>query len=308
MSGEFDFIREKLAPLAKGEGALALSDDVALLLDQDGPLITSMDMMVAGRHFRPTDPYDTIAQKILRANLSDIVAKGARPVGYLLSCAWQHPINKDHMDLFVAGLAAAHDRWAGLELLGGDTVTTDGPACFSVTIFGACLGQGPVLRSGAKPGQQIWVSGNLGDAALGLQYPYIDGALDRAYLLPDPPIAAAEVIANCGAASIDLSDGLLADAGHIARQSGCKLVINKSALPLSNAARILLANAPEAWPLIWSGGDDYQTLLTADLNKADQLEKAGFTLIGKVEEGEGVVLLDAEGRPIETAQSGFSHF
>ncbi len=306
MTGEFDFIKDKLAPLATAEGAMGLSDDVALLLADGSPLITSMDMMVAERHFRASDPYDTVAQKLLGANVSDIVAKGARPHSYLLSCAWPLPVDEVQQDAFVEGLKIAQDRW-GLSLLGGDTVTTDGPACFSVTIFGICLGAGPVLRSRAKPGQQVWVTGTLGDAALGLNYPYIDGALDRAYLLPNPPVDQAAVIAEHAAASIDVSDGLLADAGHIANQSGCKLVLNKEALPLSNAARILLADTPEAWPLIWSGGDDYQALVCADTDKADHFREAGLTLIGSVELGVGVTLFD-NGVPVETGQGGFSHF
>lgn len=307
MSGEFDFIREKLAPLATVGEALGLTDDVALLHADVGPLITSMDMMVAGRHFRHTDPYDTVAQKLLAANVSDIVAKGAKPVAYMLSCAWAQPVDDAQMDRFVDGLGLAQAKW-GLTLLGGDTVTTDGPASFTVTIFGTPFGDGPILRSGAKPGQQVWVSGTLGDAALGLHYPHIDGALDRAYLTPLPPFDAAEVIAKHGTASIDLSDGLLADGAHIADQSGCKLVLNKAALPLSNAARLLLANAPEAWPLIWSGGDDYQTLVCAPPESATHFQQAGFTLIGDVQVGEGVVLLDIDGQEITAGQDGFTHF
>lgn len=306
MSGEFDFIRDKLAPLATGAEAFGLSDDVALLCADSGPLITSMDMMVAGRHFRAHDPYDMVARKLIAANVSDIIAKGANPIAYMLSCAWQSPQDETRMDAFVTGLKTAQTEW-DISLLGGDTVTTDGPESFAVTIFGSCLGQGPVLRSGAGPGQQVWVSGTLGDAALGLNYPHIDGVLDRAYLLPDPPANAAEVIAQHAAASIDISDGLIADAGHIAKQSGCQLILHKEALPLSNAARLLLANAPEAWPLIWSGGDDYQALVCADADKAEQFGTAGFTLIGEVEEGEGVTLLD-NGQQIDVGQGGFTHF
>lgn len=305
MTGEFDFIRDRLAPLATSKNALGLADDIALI--PDGKLITSMDMLVAGRHFRPHDPYDTVAQKLLGANVSDIVAKGARPVAYMLSCAWSSPIDADAQDLFVGGLKVAQDKW-GLSLLGGDTVSTDGDAAFSVTIFGECLNEKPVLRSGARAGQSVWVSGTLGDAALGLQYPYIDQALDQVYLLPNPPIDAAQTIADCASASIDISDGLTADAQHIADQSGCRIVLNKTALPLSQSARMVLANAPEAWPLIWSGGDDYQTLLTADDAHADALLKAGFTKIGVVEEGGAEVTLKDRDVVIDTSQAGYRHF
>ncbi|MGH6900683.1 MAG: thiamine-phosphate kinase, partial [Geminicoccaceae bacterium] len=241
--GEFAFIARRLRPLATAEGALGLADDAALLDPAPGrQLVLAKDAMVAGVHFLGDDPPAQIARKLLRVNLSDLAAMGAAPLGYLLALARSKEIADVWLGEFCAGLAADNAEFA-IPLLGGDTVATPGPLTLSLTALGEVPKGAALLRGGARPGDDIWVSGTLGDAALGLEA--LQGKLDvtgeaRAYLieryrLPRPRLALGQALRGTASAAIDISDGLIADLGHVLEVSEVGAELHADALPLSPA-------------------------------------------------------------------------
>lgn len=320
---EFDFIRERLAPLAaEAPGARGLADDAAVIAPPAGEtLVVSADMLVAGVHFRTEDPLDRVAMKALRVNLSDLAAKGAAPIGYFLSVAWPHDADARARDLFVEGLARDQDRY-GVALYGGDTTSTPGPMTVAITAFGSAPPATVVGRDGARPGDAVFVTGTIGDAALGLlaltgETPEL-GAEDVAqlvarYQLPEPRLGAATAVRRARAA-IDVSDGLMADAGHVARASGIALALDVEALPLSPAAAAWLAAQPDrdaARVALATGGDDYELLLCGPPDLGAALAAAlgvPVTRIGVVREGEGATLSAADGRTLKIPKAGFTHF
>ena len=266
---EFDLIRRYFAPLATSPGADQLRDDVALIAPG---LIATKDAIVEGIHFLPDDPLDTVAQKLVRVNVSDIIAKGGKPDAALLALVW--PKGRPHEDLeaFARGLGKDLQRW-GAHLAGGDTTSTDGPLTLTLTLTGRVGQRGPVRRSGAEPGDDVWVTGAIGDSWLGLQ-----AATDRLgplsaearnllvsrYRVPEPPrLPVADLVAAHATASIDISDGLVADAGHVAEASGARLVLRAADVPLSAVAAYYVENAKADLRALLTGGDDYQTLFTA---------------------------------------------
>ena len=310
---EFDFIRDVLAPLA-GEGAFGLTDDAAVLRAGAGALVVTADMLVEGRHFTVDCPPETVAKKALRVNLSDV----AWPAGRDL--AWKQA--------FVRGLAEDQARY-GVSMLGGDTTVTDGPFTVAITAFGAPAapefeGRAMVRRSSARPGHAVYVTGDIGAPGLGLRalegQPMPAGtdteALVAAYRLPQPAVAVAPAVAAHAAAAIDVSDGLLADAAHIARQSGVCIVLDLDAAALSAAAQAWLEAQQDraaALAALAASGDDYQILLTAPEGAADALGGAGreagirLTRIGHVEAGQGL-RVHAAGAEIRPDRLGFTHF
>lgn len=316
--GEFEFIRRYLAPLS-GEGGFALTDDAAELIAGEGWVVTS-DMMIAGRHFLADDPLDGIAQKALRANLSDLAAKGAAPVHYMLSLALPDDFSQADMAALASGLAEDQTRY-GVKLLGGDTTATNGPLTLSITALGKRPDKGMMRRNGAQAGDRLYVTGRIGEAWLGLQA--LQGRFQgewagqkAAYRQPEPPVALAAYLPGLASAALDISDGLLADAGHIARQSGKRLEVDLSLMPVSEQARrwIEADDAPDDRLLdLATGGDDYQILFAAPPSAADAVAYAadqtgiGITRIGGVSEGEGV---NATGRngPVWAVRAGFTHF
>lgn len=324
---EFDLIRRCFAPLATSPGADGLRDDVAVILhDVDDRLIATADTIVEGIHFLPDDPIDTVAAKLVRVNASDIVAKGGRPDGALLMLTWPRGRRADGIDLFAARLGKELARWGG-HLIGGDTSATDGPLVLSLTLLGRCGRRGPVRRMGAGAGDDVWVTGAIGDGWLGLRAArgMLDGSglseadrarLAGAYRAPEPPpLAFAGIVAQHASASIDVSDGLVADAGHLAAASGVALVVAAADTPLSDVAMRWLATAPEAdIRALLTGGDDYQTLFTARPTAAQAIRDAcaaadiRVTRIGRVERGEGVSVIDGSGRALEFDHAGWRHF
>ena len=321
--GEFERIARFFAPLA-GPGALNLSDDVALI---DGPAgeqyALTTDTIIEGVDYFPDDPPFQVAQKLLRVNLSDIAAKGAVPFGYLLTTA----LPKTHGDTWLAeftkGLAADQKEF-GVMLLGGDSSGTPGPATLTLALIGKVAKGRAVLRSTARAGDQIYVSGTLGDAALGLAVRKGElgkelSAAERDYLvdryrLPRPRVALGPHLGGIAHAMIDISDGLLADLGHISGASGLRGVVRQSLLPLSPAARTAIAANPTLNSAVTGGGDDYELLLTAPAEAADAIAKASaavgvpVTAIGAMEKGDGVALLDAAGRALKVELKGYAHF
>ena len=316
-AGEFELIRRHFAPLA-APSALGLRDDAATLTPPAGSdLVLTVDAMVQGVHFLPDDPPDLIARKLLRINLSDLAAKGARPLGYLLTAAWTAELPEDWIAAFAGGLGEDQKAF-GCPLLGGDTVSTPGPLCFSLTAIG-CVPAGRMLRrSGAEPGDLVFVSGAIGDGALGLrairgELPRLAGA-DRAYLaeryrLPQPRLALGPRLIGLAHAAMDVSDGLVADLGHIAETSGVSAVIEAARVPLSAAGR-----RADRLELALTGGDDYEILFTApptaDTAVAALARELGLPLarIGRIGAGAGVTAVNADGAPIELSSKGWRHF
>jgi thiamine-monophosphate kinase len=252
---------------------------------------------------------------MLRVNLSDLAAKGAKPVGYLMTTALGPDIDEAWIAKFTSGLAADQREYA-IALMGGDTVATPGPTTLSVTALGIVPTGKALRRRGARPGDRLYVSGTIGDGALGLKVlrgQLLDlareqrAALEDRYHLPRPRLELGEALLASGqvTASMDVSDGLVADAGHIAAASRCGLIIRADRVPLSPAAADALANDLDLLPSILGGGDDYELLFTA---------AAGFaaselvTEIGEVVSGSGVKVLDRDGVEIPLATAGFQHF
>jgi thiamine-monophosphate kinase len=316
--GEFEFIARRLRPLATARGALDLTDDAALLdLAPGRQLVLTKDAMVAGVHFLPDDPPGQIAQKLLRVNLSDLAAMGAAPLGYLLALARPREITDGWLGDFCAGLAADNAAF-GIALLGGDTVSTPGLLTLSLTAVGEVPQGAALLRGGAKSGDGVWVSGTLGDAALGLkvlqgELPVTGearaGLIER-YRLPQPRLTLGEALRGIASAAIDISDGLVADLGHILEVSGVGAELHAATLPLSDAARDL----PGARDAALSGGDDYELLFTVPPERRAEIEVLArrldlpLTRVGAIRAEAGLNVLDEKGRELTIPKGGWQHF
>ncbi|MCW8086634.1 thiamine-phosphate kinase [Sabulicella glaciei] len=307
MSGpppEFGLIARHFAPLA-GPGGLGLLDDAALLSPPLGQeLVLAADAMVAGVHFLPDDPPDTIGRKLLRVNLSDLAAMGADPLGYLMTIALPRGTGDDWLAGFAAGLAEDQARF-GLRVLGGDTVSTPGPLSLSLTILGTVPAGQAIRRVGARPGDEIWVSGRIGDGWLGLraargEWPDPEGALARRYRLPEPRVETGRALRGVARAMLDVSDGLLQDLSHLCRLGGCAAEVEAARIPVSDASADIAALA--------TGGDDYELLLAAAPEDASRCAALGLAPIGRFTEGPPrVTLRDAAGGDITPRRLGWSH-
>lgn len=323
VAGEFETIRRLFAPLAHPEWGRGLRDDVAVVPSRPGfDLVLTKDTIVEGVHFLPTDPLDTVAQKLLRVNLSDIAAKGAEPFGYLLSCGWSERCGWPERQAFAAGLAADQKAF-GVALLGGDTVVTPGPAVFSATLMGWSPKGRTVSRAGARPGDLVFVTGFIGDGWLGLQAaqqklglaPERLAALVEHYRRPIPRLIFADAIRDAASASVDVSDGLIADLGHVASASGVGIEIDLEVTPLSPAGQAWFAGRVDeqaALEKLVTGGDDYEIAFTAAARDEPALRREAerrhiwLTCLGRVTEGKGVTARFA-GRPVAIAAPGFTH-
>lgn len=317
--GEFAFIRKHLRPLARDHPAgLDLADDAAVLAVPPGrELVVTKDAMVAGVHFLADDPPAAIAQKLLRVNLSDLAAMGAEPIGYLVALARPSTCDDAWLAAFAHGLAEDQREFA-CALFGGDTVSTPGPLTLSLTALGTIPPGQAILRTGAQPDDDLWVSGTLGDAALGLQV--LEGQLDLPatatvflvdrYRRPQPRLALGIRLRGLASAMLDVSDGLLADLAHILEASDMGAVIEADRLPLSMAAR----SAPEPREAALSGGDDYELLFSAPAARRGEIEALGrdlrlpLTRIGRIDAVPGLRALDAAGRPVLAPRTGWTHF
>ena len=322
--GEFELIERYFRPLAGDPGALSLTDDAAVYAPPGGhEVVLKADLIAEGIHFFSDDPPKSIASKALRVNLSDLAAKGATPVGYLLSLALHADWTEAWIAGFAAGLAADQARY-GVSLFGGDTSRAAGGTVVSVAAFGEAPKGSIVRRAGAKPGDIVFVSGTIGDAALGLRIRLgtldampaggsADHLLDR-YLHPQPRVELAPVIRRYATASLDVSDGLVGDFAHICKQSGVVGEIEAAAVPLSAGAKALVASDPTALATVLTGGDDYEILATVREGDADEFAEAAamagvpMTRIGRVIEGQGPpVVLGPEG-PIRLGHFSHTHF
>lgn len=312
MSGpdEFEAIARLFRPLTRGAPeALGLQDDAAAIPARPGyDLIVTKDAVVEGVHFPIGEAPDVAARKLLRVNLSDLAAKAAEPYGYFLAVSWPPSWDAAARESFVRGLDE-DGRTFGLVLLGGDTTSTPGPMTASATMLGWVPAGSMVRRSGARPGDLVLVSGPIGDGLLGLMAArgeLADPELEHRYRVPQPRLDLRDALRAHVSAAADISDGLIADAGHIAEASGAAITLRLEALPLSDGARRWLAGAgdkAEALLRLASGGDDYQIVCTAPPQAAARL---GLTVLGEVAEGTGVRVL-LEGRTLDPGAGGWVH-
>ncbi|MGZ8388667.1 MAG: thiamine-phosphate kinase [Rhodoplanes sp.] len=327
-SGEDRLIARHFRPLATDPGAFGLTDDAAILVPPAGcDLVLKADAIIGGVHFLPDDPPGTVAQKALRVNLSDLAAKGARPLGFLLSLALPKEIGEDWLAAFARGLKEDAERYA-CPLFGGDTDRTPGPIMVSVAAFGAVPHGTMVRRSGARPGDRVVVTGMIGDAVLGLKLRRDPNAaarwrLDLAmrdalvarYRLPQPRNAVAEIFRRHASGGMDVSDGLAGDLAKLCAASGVDAVIDAAHVPLSDGARRAVAAEPALLADLLTGGDDYEIVATVAADNLGALiaeaAAAGVAVseIGAIETGEGrAEFIGTDGRPLVFARRSFSHF
>jgi thiamine-monophosphate kinase len=322
--GEFAMIAKLFAPLASNDpGAFALTDDAATIkVPADQELVVTKDMLVEGVHFLRDDPPDLVARKALRVNLSDLAAKGATPRTYLLGLSLAPWIVDDWLTRFAAGLADDQKRFA-VTLSGGDTTATSGPLTLSITAFGTVPLGRMIRRLGARPRDAVFVTGTIGDAGAGLAVLKGEGvglsdfnraALISRYQLPEPRVALGPQLLGIASSALDVSDGLLADLGHIAKISEVRIAVDAAKVPISPATQTLWGQSQETIVRAAASGDDYEIAFTAPASARARLEELSRTSgvaiaeIGRVEAGTGVHLLDDKGKAIPVSRAGFSHF
>ena len=321
---EFNLIQRHFAPLSAAEsGAFVLRDDAASLAVASGhELVITKDMMVAGVHFFADDPPGTLSRKILRANLSDLAAMGATPRAYALGLALPDKLAPGWLEDFCAGLAADQAQF-GVTLIGGDTIAAPDSLTLSLTAFGEVPAGRALRRSGANGGDDIYVSGTIGDASLGLLVargqleelsPVDRGALIARYQMPLPRTKLGQCLLGRASAAIDISDGLVADLGHICAVSQVGAQIEAALVPLSAAAKAACSATPSLLAHMLTGGDDYELMICAPTEAANGIVQAAcaaevpLTRIGTVMEGSGVRVLAANGEEMRIEQGGYRHF
>ncbi|MGE0828988.1 MAG: thiamine-phosphate kinase [Hyphomonadaceae bacterium] len=321
---ELELIAKHFAPLAQHPAARKLKDDLAVLQTR-GPLAITADMIVEGVHFLPDDPIESVARKALRVNFSDLAAKGARPLGVLVCLSWPSERAGNRKEAEIAAFARGLESDLKLyraALLGGDTTATPGPLTIAVTAIGRPLRKRAPSRADAKPGEDVWITGYVGDGFLGLKAargelqalaPRDREALRAHYRTPEPRINFAPAIARLAGASMDVSDGLMLDAARMADAAGCAIRIEAASVPHSTAAQRWLDTADAYQLRLLSGGDDYEILFTAAPEKRAAVKRAGVraglnvTRIGQVMEGAGVSLIDSHGAPLPIPDLGYRH-
>jgi thiamine-monophosphate kinase len=325
-SAEERLIARYLRPLATHPGALGLVDDAAELTPPPGcDLVLKTDGVIAGVHFFPDDPANGIGRKALRMNLSDLAAKGAEPLGFLLSLAMPGGIDEGWIAAFASGLGEDAQRY-GCPLLGGDTDRTPGPTTVSIAAFGTVPHGRMVRRSTAKVGDCVVVTGTIGDAALGVKLRAdaslaarwrlthaMAAHLEQRYLLPQPRNALAQAVLQHAAAAMDVSDGLVGDLAKLCRASAVAAETDVARVPLSDAARAAVAAEPALVETVLTGGDDYEIILTLGSEKLAAFRAAAdaagvlVTEIGHVVKGEGARFMH-DGKALAFTRPAYSHF
>lgn len=317
---EFAFIAQSLAPLSHGyTGAFGLTDDAAALANNSGLVVTS-DTLVEGVHFRSDDPPALIARKAIRVNVSDLVAMAATPHAVMLSIVWPDNLDASFQQMFVRGLQEDLVHF-GMPLIGGDTTRGGDRLVVTVTAFGET--SNPLRRNAVRPDDGLFVTGTIGDAFLGLQSDTpglstdASNCLTGRYLLPEPPVALIDALRKYASAGLDISDGLVADAGHLSTASSVGFEIHLDAIPVSDAAASWLTTRPDRVAGLIdlvTGGDDYEMLFTASMDQEAELmasaERANvqLTKIGRADQGQGVTVRASDGEIIQILRTGFTHF
>lgn len=326
--GEDALIQATFAPLAVGfPGALGLLDDCAVLAPPPGQdLVLTTDAVAAGVHFLADDAPADIAWKALAVNVSDLVGKGARPLVYLLSVALPEAPTPAWLAGFAQGLGAAQEAFA-IQLAGGDTDRRPGPLSITVTAIGAVPRGCMMRRATARAGDLLFVSGTLGDSALGLKLrrdpaqapalglePRAAEALVARYLRPVPRLLLAPHLLAFASAAMDISDGLVKDCGRLAGASGVAAALEAARLPLSAPLGAALRRAPELIEAALAGGDDYEVLAAVPPERALDFKAAAaasgvlVTEVGRLAAGAGVTVIDRDGRPMTLGSTGWDHF
>lgn len=313
--GEFDLIRRYFASDARAlpEVPLGIGDDCALI-DAGGTLAVSTDMLVQGRHFFADVDPEALGHKALAVNLSDLAAMGARPIAFVLALALpvERARDDDWMTRFARGLHTLAQRSA-CALVGGDT--TAGPLNVCITVFGRVDAHRALRRSGARVGDDVWVSGALGAAAAAVEAiasgraPAPDAR--RALEWPTPRLALGQALLGCASSAIDLSDGLAGDLRHLTDASGVGAEIALDALPYAPSLQAF--DAPERERYAVAGGDDYELCFTAPVARRGDVEAAGratqtdVTRIGRIVSG-AAIHWHRGGAPVAGGWRGYDHF
>jgi len=325
-SAEDRLIARYFRPLATHPGALGLIDDAAVIAPPAGSdMVLTTDGVIAGVHVFADDAPGDIARKALRMNLSDLAAKGATPLGFLLSLALPASIHGAWLTAFAGALGEDAERY-GCPLLGGDTDHTPGPLSVSIAAFGAVPHGKMVRRATAKAGDRVVVSGTVGDAALGVRLRYDEDLakqwrlseamrahLRERYLLPQPRNALADAVLHNASAAIDVSDGLAGDLAKLCRASGVAAEIDVTRVPLSDAVRAAVDADPAVIETALTGGDDYEIVATLPADKLAAFTAAAdaagvaVTAIGRIAAGEGARFI-RDGKVLSFAHPSYSHF
>jgi thiamine-monophosphate kinase len=304
-------IARYLAPLTAQEpGAFHLHNDAASLTPPAGKtLVLTTDSVIAGTHVPPDATAEQCIRKLMRRNLSDMAAMGATPWRYLLNLHLPQNTDDSWWEHAAATLASEQARY-GVVLIGGDCTSGAASPHLTMTMLG--LATATLSRSGAKAGDDVYVSGTLGDAALWLEA-RSNAHFAARYYAPEPRLALGRALQGIATSCIDISDGLLADADQLTSASHVQFMLQQPMLPLSPEAQHMLQQNPALWRCVFSGGDDYELLFTAPCAHASMLQQLAqqtatpLQKIGSVREGSGVVLTDGEGRDITPSELGFQH-
>jgi thiamine-monophosphate kinase len=306
---EFGEIARLFRPLTQGAaGAFDLLDDAAVVPQRPGfDLVITKDAIVEGVHFPLGERPDLVARKLVRVNLSDLAAKAAEPFACFLAVAWPKSFGAEERSTFAQGLGEDLQAY-GVALLGGDTVSTPGPFTASLTALGWVPAGQMLRRAGARPGDTLAVSGTIGDGVLGLaavrgEIDDPGGFLAGRYRLPTPRLDLRAALAGASAAA-DVSDGLIADAGHIAEASGVRIALDLDRLPLSAAARSwaeVQSLGAAALVKLATGGDDYEVVAAFSSDPP-----LGFTAIGTISAGQGIEVRYG-GDPVAIDHAGWRH-
>jgi len=327
-SAEDRLIATHFRPIATHPGAFGLTDDAAAIAPPPGcDLVLTTDGVIGGVHFFPDDPSDAVARKALRINLSDLAAKGAAPLGFLLSIGLPAGLPPGWLEAFARGLREDAEHY-GCPLLGGDTDRSPGAITVHIAALGAVPHGTMVRRKGARPGDVVVATGTIGDAALGLvlRQGQEDGKaenwkLDAAmrehllsrYLLPQPRIAVAEALRLHASAAMDVSDGLAGDLAKLCRVSDVGATIAVEKVPLSPAAHQALGAEPGLIETILTGGDDFEVIATVAPDQFEALRReaasanVAMTAIGAIAAGQGAHFVTPDG-PLTFKRPSYSHF
>jgi thiamine-monophosphate kinase len=327
LSPEDRLIATYFRPIATHPGAFGLTDDAAAIAPPPGTdLVLKTDGVISGVHFFPGDPADAVARKALRINLSDLAAKGAAPLGFLLSIGLPAGLPCDWIESFARGLREDAEHY-GCPLLGGDTDKSPGAITVTIAAFGTVPHGAMVRRKGARPGDVVVATGTIGDAALGLRLRQdaaaagrwgLDAAMEAhlrgRYLLPQPRTAIAVALRHYASAAMDVSDGLAGDLAKLVGVSGVAAEIAAERVPLSSAARQAVAAEPAVLETVLTGGDDFEIIATVAPGRLDDLRREAasvgvvITPFGVITAGEGTRFSNADGGLLTFRRPSYSHF
>jgi thiamine-monophosphate kinase len=325
---EIDLIETIFAPLAAATpGSLGLTDDAAIIEPPPGcDLVVTADAIVGGVHFFPDDCAADIAWKALAVNASDLAAKGARPLAYTLCIALPGEPERAWLDDFATGLRTAQIEF-GIGLIGGDTVASPQALMIAITAWGTVPSGRMVRRSGASPGDAVYVTGTIGDSALGLELRRNLALAGRwglsveetrhlmaRYLRPQPRTPLAAAIEAHASAALDVSDGLMLDFSRMCRASRTGGIIEAAAVPFSPAAQHAIAHDPAYLEAAVTGGDDYEIIAAIPpVNEAAFVASSNaagvpVTRIGSIQSTPDVYLSSPSGTPVKLSRHGYEHF